>query len=514
MAIAHPSSLAEAIKSCDHAVDASTWMCSLRGMVRALRLQVRALVSLVLLAVALSAAGASVASAAEPGVNLVSPGPAQIADVAALGTHWVRMFAPWPALEPERGTFAPNWLASYEQTFKALPAGTKVLLDVVDTPEWESGSSNEHTPPANPQDYAAFVGALAQRFAPWVSAYEIWNEEDAPAWWVGAPNPAAYAQLLEAAYPAIKAADPSATVVLGGLTGNDYEFLEGVYQAGGKGSFDAVGVHTDTACNKLSPYEFLRGAGNRLITDSFLAYREVHAVMLANGDDKPIWMTELSWRTTSAECDEGAWAGKTAEGVSEEQQATYLRQAYHCMAQDPYVQVALWFPLQDEGATLSGLVRVDGSRKPSFAAMRSYANEGDTLSEPCGQFSGPTISIASPSDRTSYSGPLPIDVSASSPIGVFRIRLEWDGKLIRNYDGPDFPKTLSGALEWQGAKHIPYGWHTLTFLAYDKENNISQASVLIYHARPRSKHGAAAGHPKGRRARGSSNAHGHRHKRR
>ena len=154
-------------------------------------------------------------------------------------------------------------------------------------------------------------------------------------WWAGGPNPAAYAQLLEASYPAIKAAEPSATVVLGGLTGNDYQFLEGVYQAGGKGSFDAVGVHTDTACNKLSPYEFLRGAGNRLIPDSFLAYREVHAVMLANGDDKPIWMTELSWRTTNATCAEGAWAGRRPQGVSEEQQATYLRQAYHCLARRP-----------------------------------------------------------------------------------------------------------------------------------------------------------------------------------
>ncbi len=91
-----------------------------------------------------------------------------------------------------------------------------------------------------------------------------------------------------------------------------------------------------------------------MIPDSFLAYREVHAVMLANGDDKPIWMTELSWRTTSAVCSEGAWAGQKPEGVSEQQQATFLRQAYHCLAQDPYVQVALWFPLADRTASSPG----------------------------------------------------------------------------------------------------------------------------------------------------------------
>ncbi len=429
--------------------------------------------------------GTPTASAAEPGVNLGSATPAQIDDISALGTHWVRMFITWPDIEPERGVYAANWLENYEQTFRSLPAGTKVILDVVDTPEWETGSSNENTPPANPQEYAAFVGSLAQRFGTRVSAYEIWNEEDAPAWWGGDPNPAAYAQLLQATYPVVKAADPSVTVVLGGLTGNDFEFLEGVYAAGGKGSFDAVGVHTDTACDILSPYDFVRGAGNRMIADSFLAYREVHAVMLANGDNKPIWMTEASWRTTSATCTEGAFAGQKAGGVSEEQQATYLRQAYHCLSQAPYVQVALWFPLEDEGAVTSGLLRANGSHKPSFAAMQAYVRNGDQLTEPCGIFTGPKITVHSPANHVTYRGPLPISVSAKSSEGVFRIRLEIDGKLIRNYDSNDFAPSLFGALDWQGAKHIPYGWHTLSFLAYDKENNVSETSIRIYHARPR-----------------------------
>jgi hypothetical protein len=46
----------------------------------------------------------------------------------------------WPDLEPQRGVFAPNWLASYEQLFKQLPAGTKVIIDVVDSPQWETGT--------------------------------------------------------------------------------------------------------------------------------------------------------------------------------------------------------------------------------------------------------------------------------------------------------------------------------------------------------------------------------------
>jgi hypothetical protein len=447
---------------------------------------------LTLLATAAVAVCASPALAADPtpapGVVLANTGTPHVADLKALGTHWVRVFAAWPDLEPAPGVFSSNWLYYYEQLFHSLPAGTKVIVDVVDTPQWETGSNDPHTPPANPADYAAFAGGLAQRWAGQVAAYEIWNEEDNSSWWTGAPNPAAYTALLKATYPVIKAADPGATVVLGGMTGNDYPFLEGVYAAGGKGSFDAVGVHTDTACNINAPSFFIRQMDGRMIPDSFLAYREVHAVMLANGDDKPIWMTELSWRTTAATCDEGAFAGQKAEGVSEEQQAAYLSQAYHCMAQDPYVQVALWFPLQDEGAAVSGLLRANGSRKPAFAAMQDYARRGDQLSGACGDFSGPRIDVSAPSNHTTYSAALPIHVSARDSMGVGRITLKINGKLIRNFTNQAFPTTLAGGLRWHGAARIRYGRSRLTFIAIDKLRNESQVSITIYHSRSHSGH--------------------------
>lgn len=433
-----------------------------------------------LLALALGPAAAS-SPAAEPGVVLADTGAPHIHDLKALHVRWVRVFATWSDLEPSPGYYAPNWLAAYEKLFRELPRGTKVLVDVVGTPQWETGSGDEHTPPANPGDYAAFLGGLAQRWGGRVAAYELWNEEDSPSWWTGAPDPAAYAALLRASYPVIKAAEPHATVLVGGLTGNDYHFLEGLYQNGAKGYFDAVAVHTDTACNIVSPYSFLRETDERLMPDSFLAYREVHQVMLANGDPKPIWMTELSWRTTSAECEEGYWAGRKAQGVTDQQQATYLRQAYHCLALAPYVKVALWFPLQDSGPITSGLLRENGAAKPAFAAMVASDRHGEQLGGQCGDFSGPAIDIAAPSDRTAYSGTLPISVSAHDPEGVGRITLEIDGKLIRNYTDQAFPATLAGALHWHGAAHIRAGRNVLTFIAVDKLRNTSRRSLVIYH---------------------------------
>jgi hypothetical protein len=454
---------------------------------------------LALLAALLSGAlAAPSARAAEAGVGVNDANSVQLGAVRSLGVHWVRMFVRWPGLQPTTAPVSAQTLASYEQLFARYPAGTKLILDIVNSPRWETGSADEHAPPADPSDYAAFLATIASRWGTRVAAYEIWNEEDSSAWWSGGPDPGGYARLLRAAYPAVKAADPSAAVVLGGLVGNDYQFLQRVYEAGAKGSFDAVGVHTDTACNILSPYDFLRGPDNRMIPDSFLAYREVRATMLANGDDKPIWMTEMSWRTTNATCPEGAWVGQKAEGVTPEQQAIFLRQAYHCLAQDPYLQVGLWFPLQDERGILSGLVRANGAHKPSFDAMRSYVRNGDQLKEPCGVFRGPRITALSPANGTRYSGPLPIHVFATSPLGVFRITLKVDGRLIRNYGGSGYPMSLSGFLRWQGAKHIPFGRHTLTFLAYDRERNVAETSVTIYH-RPRSAHNTANKHRHGRR---------------
>jgi hypothetical protein len=431
------------------------------------------------------------AGAAEAGVNLSDVTPANVQQAAQLGVHWVRVFAPWNVLEPQRGVHASNWLWTYEQMLNGLPRGTHVIMDVVGTPSWESGSSAGNAPPRNPADYASFLHFLALRWVGRVTAWEVWNEEDTSQWWA-TPEPAAYTRLLQAAYPAVRTADPRAEVVLGGLTGNDYDFLEGVYQAGGKGYFDAVGVHTDTACSVNSPYSFLRNPDGRIEPDSFLGYREVHATELANGDDKPIWMTEASWRTTTATCFEGAWAGQKPEGVSEEQQATYLQQAYHCLAETPYVQVALWFPLVDEGVVTSGLLRADLSQKPAYAAMRSYLEHGDQLTGACADFAGPKITVQSPSNNQRYAGRLKIKAVASDPAGIDRVRLFYEGHLVRNWEPyyltHQYPLRTVAEMHWLGAMKLSTGRHVLTVVAIDKMGNSSSAQLVVVHLRERRRH--------------------------
>ncbi len=438
---------------------------------------------------ALAPAGAG---GAEAGVNLTSISPGSVQQAIAIGANWVRLFVPWGDIEPARGVHAQNWLAEYDRVLNTLPKGTHVIFDVVTAPAWETGAGG-NAPPRSDADYAALLHFLAQRWAGRGVAYEIWNEEDASRWWAGAPDPAGYTRLLQATYPAIKSADPGATVVLGGLTGNDYSFLQGVYEAGGKGYFDAVGVHTDTACNVDSPETFLRDQDGRLDQDSFLAYREVHATELANGDDAPIWMTEASWRTTEATCPEGAWAGQKPEGVSEEQQATFLSQAYHCLDEDPYVQVALWYPLIDEGSVVSGLEHGNLSHKPAWAAMRGYLEHGDQLTGSCGHFSGPTITLKTPHENQRYSGILPFKAVASDPVGIRHVSLYWDGHLVRNWVPylftHTYPISTVAEMRWSGASKISPGKHVLTILAKDKLENVSTVHMTIVHvgARPHRK---------------------------
>lgn len=440
------------------------------------------------------------AQAVETGVvvnGIEGLSPQAASEVSGLGVGWVRVFAAWNIFEPNRGHLNEPEIDTLEAGLAALPKGTKAIVDVVNTPQWETGSSNPSMPPRDPADFAHFAGALAKRLAGRVAAWEIWNEEDASLWWASGPNPAAYTALLKATYPAIKAADPSATVVLGGLTGNDYEFLSQLYADGAKGSFNAVAVHTDTICDVDSPYEILRNGrtDQRINRWAFLGYRTVHEVMLANGDDSPIWMTELGWSTDTQVCNSGAWAGQKPAGVTPQQQATFLLQAYHCLAQDSYVQVGIWYGLQDVEPFGSprgsyGLLEPNLAPKPAYAALAEYDRYGDRLSEECGNAQqGPTVKLVSPKPGARYSNTLPITVTASdNSAKVYQISLYQEGHVIRSFYVHGGVPTLSGHMVWYGARLLKPGKHTLMAKAFDERNNVASTSIVIVRAGKPRKH--------------------------
>jgi Cellulase (glycosyl hydrolase family 5) len=443
------------------------------------------------LALLLTLALAPPAPALETGVNETLGQTLPVGPTSAhLGADWVRLWGAWEDGEPVPGSYDQGYIDRIgEKVAAAKQHGVKVLVVIARTPGWANGGKPAIAPPDDPARFGAFMGVLAQRL-PAVDAWEIWNEEDSHEFWLGGADPAAYTAMLKSSYAAIKAVQPHDVVVTGGTVGNDMDFIEALYSHGAQGSFDAVGVHTDTACLTDGPDVTYRDERGRVGRYSFTGYREVHAVMSRYGDGaKPIWMTELGWNTQTTaprSCPVGEKKGTKPLGVTEEQQAQFLAQAYRCVAADPFVQTALWFGTQDIAGSAHaggfGLYRGDGSAKPAAAQFRAL--DGGIAPAPCGAVvdaSGPSIEIAEPLDGARFVDMIDIDakgVDSPGGVGVARIKMYADGKFERTFG--DGHARIS---PWWPSRYWKRGKHTLTFKAIDEANNVITKSVTVYKVR-------------------------------
>ena len=337
--------------------------------------------------------------------NEFAPTGAAISDT---GARWVRLEFRWNEAEPSsKGSYDQNTIAKYDRAIDtARAAGAKVLVFVNGAPRWASGSRATMAAPQHPADYADFVRYVATRYAGKVSAWEVWNEENTARFWPSGPSPAAYVPLLKATYPVVKSVDPNALVVFGGVSQNDYTFIEGAYAAGAKGYFDVMAVHPYPGSGPPEPVWYENG---RVTPGSFTGFTEVRKAMLANSDDKPIWLTEFGWSTTSQ-----GW------GVSLSEQADYLTRAYRLLEAYPYIDVAVWYNLRnnhwdndaDTWETQLGLMRTDFVKKPSYQAFKDYAPGSGPPSPPPGT---PTPTPTSPPAPTSPGTPTTSAPTTSAP---------------------------------------------------------------------------------------------------
>ncbi len=422
------------------------------------------------------------AQAADVGLNIPGGGASinHIREAGTTGAKWGRVFLIWP------GTSAPDafTVTAYQAVISSMNAsGMKPVIVV-------TGLGGN--PPGDVNAYASYIGALARAYGSQVGAWEIWNEEDEAAWWGNAGgDPAKYAALLKASYPAVH---PHAPVFVGGLTGNNFEFLDKVYGAlGGSsaGAFDGVATHTDTACSLVGPDSFFRNADGRINRFTFLGLREVHQTMASHGDDgKPLWITELGWAVEPGRCGSGMFAGQKDAGVNDADQAKFLGQAWHCLKSYPYVTNALWFNYRDEPGSWYGLRTNDGASRPALKAFMDVADgKDDFAGQPCGDFDPPKITVSAPTQNGVFTDNLPIEASAADNNGVGRISFIADGQKIRNFttglrDASKFPKTLNGAMTWQGAKSLGLGPHTITVTALDASGNTSSVDVKVTKVDP------------------------------
>jgi hypothetical protein len=288
----------------------------------------------------------------------------EIAWARSLHAHAIRVEIPWATLEPSPGKIEPKALAFTDSLVdQAAAAGIKVVALTMWTPCWASsapasllgrcrpdnGGRAQAWPPANPATYGSFAAFIAARYGSELAAVEIWNEPDqSNEDYFAGPNKARrYAELLRAAYPAIKSVDPQMTVLAGSLVGTNGAFLRALYAAGIKGYYDGLSVH--------------------FYTLALGAMRYTHEVQLQNGDHTPLWLNEFGWSS--------CWPRQRIQQeqgcVTRQAQATNIANVFRETARTPWIAAEMLYSLQGSRSEEFGVLSETGARKPAFSALRS-----------------------------------------------------------------------------------------------------------------------------------------------
>jgi polysaccharide biosynthesis protein PslG len=248
--------------------------------------------------------------------------------------------------------------------------------------------------PATMQKWRAFAAAAVNRYKPgsafWKQfaashpgvaptpphVWQLYNEQNNYLYWPSGPSAARYARLLDVSAQAIRGADPSARIMLGGMYGDDgqngmpsWEFLRQLYQVpGAKDDFDIVAVH---------PFSFSLDG----ITWQIDNIRSV----MANANDlaTPIWITEMGWGSThDDDPSKLSWWERDPQG-----QADMLTSAWNLLLQERKawnIQGVYWYTWRDPGfqscafCESAGLLQNNFTAKPSFGAFERLSTAART----------------------------------------------------------------------------------------------------------------------------------------
>jgi polysaccharide biosynthesis protein PslG len=332
-------------------------------------------------------------------------------DFETLGVHWIRSSIPWQNFQPDdpqhlpAGTPEYNW-RGVDQFIATMnePASRghfRLIVTVDSPPAWAKVSKRighiacPDQAPFDLPSYAQAIAALAEHLKASAHVFELENSPN-----IGArspkhanpvavwptPNPCGYAQLLKLTTPAVHALHVGATVLVGGIGGTQDvpnqrmaadHFLAELYAYGARGAFDGVAYHaystpqlpcapSATECvfdpnpSHKDPYGMTNG------WDRMLNARRI--MLAAHDGAKRIWITEFGGPT-----DGPKGAGKV---LTEPQQAALLIAGFERASQYPWIAEMCWFTYDDKGGNPQsdptggwmGLLRKDGTRKPSFGA--------------------------------------------------------------------------------------------------------------------------------------------------
>lgn len=330
------------------------------------------------------------------------PGGAALAPQANVAAGaWVRYNGiHWSDVEAVEGVRDWAALAAVEADLQALAAeGLTPMVVVRRTPEWAQALPGSLCGPIKEEAldaFADFMAEVVRRYSqpPYnVRYWEFGNEPDVdpaliePTYYFGCWGDAAdpfygggyYAEALKRIYPAMKAADPQAQLVLGGLLldcdpahppeGKDCapaRFLEGVLATGGGAALDIVAYHAyphwradvqdwDTELAEWEP------RGGALLGK--LAF--IRETMARYGVEKPIIMNEggLLCHESNPACPSAAFHND---------QAIHLVRMYsRAWAQG--LMGAVWYTLTGPGWREGGLLDAAQQPRPAHATLAFMA---------------------------------------------------------------------------------------------------------------------------------------------
>lgn len=252
--------------------------------------------------------------------------------------------------------------------------------------------------------FAAYVQTLARTY-PQVRDFIIGNEPNEAYFWQPQFGPAGeqlsaplFLRMLAASYDALESVNPAIRVIAGGPSGsgNDrtstspvrfMKALGDAYRASGRGApiMDALGFHLYPLRNTDSPethyaWPMVGGADlARLKQAVWDAFAGTAQPIFAEGPALPgagleLVVDEFGWQAAIDPSFAGSYTGaENVPAVTEDVQAKYYADLIRALSCDPAVSDAMVFHLIDErdlDRFQSGLLRVDGSERPSFGAVR------------------------------------------------------------------------------------------------------------------------------------------------
>ncbi len=305
----------------------------------------------------------------------------ELAAMHEAGIGWVRFDFDWIFVEPSRGVWD---FSVYDQ---AVALASSYDIDILgllaSCPQWANGENGWNYPPTDMEAWRGYVRRVVSLYKGKVAAWEIWNEENIHAFWQPNPDYAAYVELLRNASEEIRAADPAAKVVMGGVAGLDPDYLNNCLGAGAADYVDAIAIH---------PYPETLFLFNYMPQESRCRYIVdwVRNTLLPQHTTKPIelWITEVGWTTSTL----------SPPGVSEDTQADYMLRTLINYAGMEGADRVFYYDMWDEAAwafdpmSNFGLLRYDFTPRDSYRFYRTMqavlgdarSRAGDLCEVACG----------------------------------------------------------------------------------------------------------------------------------